>query len=177
MTSPILGAYYHDTLIPADKDGLEQSSAAVFESEASGEEFQQDSSSSDNDDDGDANEDLDEDAGRRSSFLLVEVDVVQNVPTNGITRNQMSKELSNDAQSVGFVPVDGFVLLRKHILEQFSPEPVQFAETFTYKSVELAIRTFLGTTFDDHLDDFNLILIVSQPYSTRFERYGPLPLP
>ena len=61
MTSPVLGAYYHDTLIPADKDGLEQSSAAVFESEASGEEFQQDSSSSDNDDDGDANEDLDED--------------------------------------------------------------------------------------------------------------------
>jgi len=59
------------------------------------------------------------------------VNNVEDMPPNGIGREQMSKELRDDAQSIRFVAMDGVEVLREHFLVQILPESVQFAEALT----------------------------------------------
>ena len=64
----------------------------------------------------------------------------------------MSKESSDISQAVGFVAVDGSVVPIKGIFKTVRPDFVEFTETFANKAVECRIGTFLGTTFNDHVD-------------------------
>ena len=62
----------------------------------------------------------------------------------------MSKELSDDAQSVSLVTMDGVVVLCKHILKEFPPESVELAEALTNQPKELVVSAFLAAAFNDH---------------------------
>ena len=54
---------------------------------------------------------LDKDTTAGSSFILVEVDHRQAVPSEGVHANHVSKELGNIAQLVVFIAVNSFVIL------------------------------------------------------------------
>lgn len=75
---------------------------------------------------------------------------MKDMPANGVTRHQMSEELSDDAQPVGLVTVDGVVVLCEHVLKQLPPKSVEFAEALADESKELVVSAFLATAFDDH---------------------------
>jgi hypothetical protein len=78
------------------------------------------------------------------------VDVVKDMPADGVTREQMSEELSDDAQPVGLVTMDGVVVLGEHVLEQFPPKPVELAEALANQPKELVVSAFLAAALDDH---------------------------
>jgi hypothetical protein len=78
------------------------------------------------------------------------MNVVKNVPSNRIAGDQVSEELSDDAQSVGLVSMDCVVVLCKHVLKQLSPKPVEFAESLADQPKEFVVSPLLAATFDDH---------------------------
>jgi hypothetical protein len=82
------------------------------------------------------------------------MNVVKNVPANCVARYQVSKELSDDAQSVGFISMDRVVIFCEHVLKQFSPKPVEFTESLANEPKELIVSPLLTTTLDDHAGQF-----------------------
>ena len=76
------------------------------------------------------------------------------MPADGVTRHQMSEELSDDAQPIGLVPVDSVVILCEHVLEQLPPKSVEFAEALTDEPKELVVSAFLAAALDDHARQF-----------------------
>jgi hypothetical protein len=73
-------------------------------------------------------EDLDEDAGRGGGVFLVELDDREDVPFHGVGCEQEAEELSDDAEAVGFVAVDGLVVFDELALKELAPEAVELAE-------------------------------------------------
>jgi hypothetical protein len=49
----------------------------------------------------------------------------------------------------------------KSPLVAFVPYAIELAETFADKTIKIRVRMFLGTTFDNHVDQFNLRCSVS----------------
>lgn len=72
------------------------------------------------------------------------------MPADGITRHQVSKELSNDTQSVGLVSVDSVVVLCEHVLKELPPQSVELTEALTNQSEEFVVSTLLTATLDNH---------------------------
>jgi len=79
------------------------------------------------------------------------------MPSNGITRNQIPEKLCDIAQSVRLVAVNSHVICFKRSLEKFLPVPIEIAKSFGHESVESRERAFLGTTFDNHVDQFHFL--------------------
>jgi hypothetical protein len=50
--------------------------------------------------------------------------------------------------------VDRVVIFCEHVLKQFSPKPVEFAESLADQSKELVVSPLLTTTLDDHAGQF-----------------------
>jgi hypothetical protein len=68
----------------------------------------------------------------------------------------VSKQSTDVSQLVGFVSMDRFVIVSKRLLERIGPHAVELAESLSDQSVELGVRSFLRTTLDDHVTQFNL---------------------
>jgi hypothetical protein len=66
----------------------------------------------------------------------------------------VSEELSDNAQPVGLVTVDGVVVLCEHVLKQFPPKSVELAEALANQPEELVVSAFLATALDDHAGQF-----------------------
>ncbi|CAG8657861.1 3039_t:CDS:2, partial [Acaulospora colombiana] len=49
--------------------------------------------------------------------------------------NEVTKELGNDAQAVGFVPVNGLVVGSKGLVETVVPHPIELAKALANQSV------------------------------------------
>ena len=63
----------------------------------------------------------------------------------------MAEESSNVTKTVGFVSVNGEVVVLESLFKRFVPDPVEFAETFSDETIERRIRPLLGATFDNHV--------------------------
>jgi hypothetical protein len=70
----------------------------------------------------------------------------------------MSKETSNIPQSISFVSVYRVVIILKRGFEAIKPYAIQFAESLADKPIKIRVRSFLRTTFNNHLDKFDLDL-------------------
>lgn len=62
----------------------------------------------------------------------------------------MPEELSNDAELVCLVTMDGFVVFDKQFLEQLLPKSIELAETFSNIAVEFVEGLLLIRTLDNH---------------------------
>lgn len=51
------------------------------------------------------------------------------MPFDRVSGEEVTEELGDDAQAVGFVAVDVFVIFNELALEEFAPETVEFAES------------------------------------------------
>ena len=102
-------------------------------------------------------QDLDEDTGTRGCFLLSELDAVEDVPRDGIRRDEVSEEPRDVPETVRFVSVDGLVVLTERLLEAIEPNTVQPAKAFSDEPVERRIRPLLRTTLYDHLAELDLV--------------------
>ena len=51
----------------------------------------------------------------------------------------MSEESSDVTKTVGFVSVNGEVVVLESLFKRFVPDPVEFAETFSDESVERGV--------------------------------------
>ena len=52
--------------------------------------------------------------------------------------------------------MDSRIVFIEGFFKGICPDPVEFTETFADKSIERRVGSFLGTTFNDHVDEFNL---------------------
>ena len=74
-------------------------------------------------------EDLDEDAAGGGGVFLVELDDGKDVPFDGVGGEEVAEELGDDAEAVGLVAVDGFVVFDELAFEELTPESVELAES------------------------------------------------
>lgn len=75
----------------------------------------------------------------------------------------MAKETANVTQLVGFISMNGIVILLKRFLECIGPNSVKLAESLADETVKVGICSFLGTTFDNHITKLNLIDVIVDP--------------
>ena len=68
----------------------------------------------------------------------------------------MPEKTRNIAQAVGFVPMDGGIVVIESLFEGVGPYAVELAESFAYEAVEVGVGTLLRATFDDHVHQFDL---------------------
>ena len=68
----------------------------------------------------------------------------------------MSEQSGDVPQPVRFVTVDRVVVRPKGSFETIEPNTVQSAKALPNQTIEGGVRTFLGTTFNHHLHEFNL---------------------
>jgi len=66
------------------------------------------------------------------------------------------EETGDVAQAIGLIPMNGCVVIRERLLESICPDTVEFAEALADKTIEGGVRTLLGATFDNHVDEFDL---------------------
>jgi len=52
--------------------------------------------------------------------------------------------------------MDRVVVRPERRFETVEPNTVQSAEALSHQTIECGVRTFLGTTFNDHLHEFDL---------------------
>jgi len=95
-------------------------------------------------------QDLDEDTRGRCGIILVEVDSTEHLPVDGIGRQKMTKELRDDAKSVGLVSMNRVVVFGEHFLEKRAPQAIELAEAFANQAEKFVVRPFLGATLNDH---------------------------
>jgi len=53
--------------------------------------------------------------------------------------------------------MNGVIIVSERRLETFSPDTVAFAESLANYAIDIKVRVFLRTTFDDHVDQLDLI--------------------
>ena len=51
------------------------------------------------------------------------------MPFDGVGGQEMAEQLSDDAETIGLVSVDGLVVLNKLAFEKFAPEAVKLAKS------------------------------------------------
>jgi len=73
----------------------------------------------------------------------------------------VAKEPRDVTQTIRFVTMNCVVIRLKSSLEALIPNAVELAETFTDETIERRVRTLLGTTLDNHVDQFDLDYPVS----------------
>jgi hypothetical protein len=79
------------------------------------------------------------------------------MPSNSTGREEVSEELSNYAQSVGFISMDGLVVFDKRLFEELCPKPIQLAEALTDVAVELVVCALLAAALNDHGWEFGFL--------------------
>ena len=99
-----------------------------------------------------AKHNLDEDTTTARRFVFVHFDDTEHLPGNRIRRQHVSEKSCNISQPVGLVSMNCVVIVPKCLLKGISPNTIQFAEPFPDEAIELGIRPFLRTAFDDHFD-------------------------
>lgn len=72
------------------------------------------------------------------------------VPANGVSREKMAEELGYNTKAVGFVSVNGVVVLCERLLEKLLPHAVDLAESLTDETKKLVVRAFLRTALNNH---------------------------
>jgi len=72
------------------------------------------------------------------------------MPFDGVGGQEMAEQLSDDAETIGLVSVDGLVVLNKLAFEKFAPEAVKLAKSLSNLAIELLESSLLTSTFDDH---------------------------
>lgn len=93
---------------------------------------------------------LDEDTGGRCGFVLVEMDAGENMPAEGVRGEHVSEELGNVTDLVGFVAMNGVIILPEGVLEEVGPHAVDFGEALAYQAIEFGVGALLGTALHDH---------------------------
>lgn len=68
----------------------------------------------------------------------------------------MAKEAANITELVGFISMNGVIILLERFLERIGPNSVKLAESLADETVKVGVCSFLGTTFDNHITKFNL---------------------
>lgn len=87
--------------------------------------------------------DLDKDTRGRGRFVLVHMDDVEDRPGDSVRCDQVAEEPTDITELVGFVSMDGLVVLCESFLEGFCPDPVELAEAFTDETVKVGVGAFL----------------------------------
>ena len=78
------------------------------------------------------------------------MDGAQHFPANGVRGEEVPEELSDDAQAVRLVAVDGFVVFDELLLEEVDPHAVQLAQPLADQAVEFVEGALLRGAFDEH---------------------------
>lgn len=76
-------------------------------------------------------ENFDEDTTARSGVVFIDFDAFKGHPRNGVRAKQMSKKAGDVAQPIGFIPMNGSVVISERVFEAVCPYSVQFAESFS----------------------------------------------
>jgi hypothetical protein len=82
---------------------------------------------------------LDEDTTTTCRIIFVHFDAFKDGPGNGIRGKHVAKEPGDITEPVGFVSVDGVVVVDESLLEAIGPDAVESAETFPDEPVESRI--------------------------------------
>lgn len=81
-------------------------------------------------------ENFDEDTTARSGVVFIDFDAFKGHPRNGVGAKQMSKKAADVAQPIGFIPMNGGVVISECGFEAICPYSVQFAESLSDKPIE-----------------------------------------
>lgn len=68
----------------------------------------------------------------------------------------MAEETTNITELVGLISMNGVVIFLECFLECVCPDSMKFAESLADETVKVGVRSFLRTTFDNHITEFNL---------------------
>jgi hypothetical protein len=104
-------------------------------------------------------EDFDENTGGGCCFFFRKVNVRENMPADAIRRNQISKKLGDISKTIRFVSMNSGVISLESLFKRFLPVAVEITKALAHKTVKSRERALLAATFDDHVDEFDLILI------------------
>ena len=88
---------------------------------------------------------LHKDTTAASRVVLIHLDHAERGPRDGVAGEEVAKEASNIAKTVGLIPMDGVILLPEGYFERVAPDAVDFAETFANQAVEAGIRNAPGS--------------------------------
>lgn len=80
----------------------------------------------------------------------------QDVPANGIRGQKVTEEMSNDAETVRLISVNGIVVLGEGVLEEVLPHAVELAQTLSDQAEELVVGALLRAALDNHRGHFFL---------------------
>jgi hypothetical protein len=97
---------------------------------------------------------LDENSGRRRRLVFVQMDVIHDAPGHRIRVQEMREEFRNISQFDCLQSMNRIVLLRKALHKCILPSIVHQTEARCDQPVVPQKRSFLGTTFDQHVDEF-----------------------
>lgn len=68
----------------------------------------------------------------------------------------MAEETTNITELVGLISMNSVVIFLECFLECVCPDSMKFAESLADETVKVGVRSFLRTTFDNHITEFNL---------------------
>lgn len=102
-------------------------------------------------------EDLDKDARATGGVFLVHVYNSERSPADAVCGEEVAKESSNVAKTIGFVPMDCVVIVAETRLKILRPVARQFAEALAHVAVEFAVSAFLRATLDNHVAQFDVL--------------------
>ena len=80
--------------------------------------------------------DLDEDTATRRSVFFGQLDALHDGPVDRVGGEEMTKEAGDITETVGFVAMDGVVVVGERLLEALVPDAVQLAEALSNETVE-----------------------------------------
>jgi hypothetical protein len=68
----------------------------------------------------------------------------------------VAEEPGNVSHTIRFVSVNCIKVILECGFKAFRPDAIELAESFADETVVSRVGTFLGATFNDHVDEFNL---------------------
>jgi hypothetical protein len=74
----------------------------------------------------------------------------QHVPSDSIGANKVTKKASNVPKSVGFVSMNGIVILRELLFEEIRPKAIDLRKSLPNETIKFGISSFLSRALDDH---------------------------
>jgi hypothetical protein len=69
----------------------------------------------------------------------------------------MAKKPSDVSKAVGFIAVDGVIVLGKRLFELICPKSVYAGEALANQAIEFGICLFLRTALDNHRRELRLL--------------------
>jgi len=102
-------------------------------------------------------EDFDKDTTRRIGVVLIQANVLQNLPTDGTGVKEMSKEFRQVANGVGFQSMDFAEPFGEALAVKFLVDPLHHAQALGQQSSKAQECPCLQTHFDNHVAHFNFL--------------------